>query len=138
MPIRKLTGIPKMNVYVINRKNYLLLLITCYLSLFSSFSHRFFFPLLLTFLQDARPYYLHGVKNEFSSLFRIFRTGDHRIAGTFIYILCIFFLLVVDTASFLAAIFAVAVETLPAFVEVKSIQRKLAFALSAVVSGGVF
>ena len=27
MPIRKLTGIPKMNVYVINRKNYLLLLI---------------------------------------------------------------------------------------------------------------
>lgn len=31
MPIRKLTGIPKMNVYVINRKNYLLLLITCYL-----------------------------------------------------------------------------------------------------------
>ena len=24
MPIRKLTGIPKMNVYVINRKNYLL------------------------------------------------------------------------------------------------------------------
>lgn len=28
MPIRKLTGIPKMNVYVINRKNYLLLLIT--------------------------------------------------------------------------------------------------------------
>ena len=33
MPIRKLTGIPKMNVYVINRKNYLLLLITCYLLL---------------------------------------------------------------------------------------------------------
>lgn len=33
MPIRKLTGIPKMNVYVINRKNYLLLLITYYLLL---------------------------------------------------------------------------------------------------------
>ena len=33
MPIRKLTGIPKMNVYVINRKNYLPLLITCYLLL---------------------------------------------------------------------------------------------------------
>lgn len=31
MPIRKLTGIPKMNVYVINRKNYLPLLITYYL-----------------------------------------------------------------------------------------------------------
>ena len=45
--------------------------------------------------ERSRIYYLHGVKNEFSSLFRIFRTGDHRIAGTFIYILCIFFLLVV-------------------------------------------
>ena len=33
MPIRKLTGIPKMNVYVINRKNNLPLLITCYLLL---------------------------------------------------------------------------------------------------------
>ena len=32
MPIRKLTGIPKMNVYVINRKNYLLLLVTYYLA----------------------------------------------------------------------------------------------------------
>lgn len=75
---------------------------------------------------------------EFSSLFRVFRSGYYRIVIWVVHASCIFFCLVVVAAFGFPAIFAVTVETLFSFVEVKSVQGELAFAVSAVVGGGVF
>ena len=75
MPIRKLTGIPKMNVYVINRKNYLLLLITCYLLFGTTWFNLFEEVISFVIYQNkCREIFYFYFPDSFHTQFRIFNT----------------------------------------------------------------
>ena len=82
MPIRKLTGIPKMNVYVINRKNNLPLLITCYLLLITCYllfgtTWFYLFEEVISFViyqNKCREIFYFYFPDSFHTQFRIFNT----------------------------------------------------------------